>query len=66
MCQDPIVTEVRRVRQAHAAEFGYDLNAIYRALKEEEQQGRHQRVSFSPKPVSFTLEQDRLLSHEIL
>jgi hypothetical protein len=33
---DPIVDEVRRVRDAHAARFHYDLDAIFRDLKEQE------------------------------
>lgn len=33
---DPIVEEVRRVRDAYAARFNYDLRAIYRDLKEQE------------------------------
>ena len=35
---DPIVDEVRRIRDAHAARFQYDLDAIYRDIKEREQQ----------------------------
>jgi hypothetical protein len=33
---DPIVDEVRRVRDAHAARFNYDLDAIFRDIKERE------------------------------
>jgi len=29
MGQDPIVAEVRQARQAHAARFAFDLEAIY-------------------------------------
>lgn len=35
---DPIVDEVRRARDAHAARFGYDLDAIFRDIKEQERQ----------------------------
>jgi hypothetical protein len=35
---DPIVDEVRRVRDAHAARFNYDLDAIFRDIKEREKQ----------------------------
>jgi len=34
---DPIVDEVRRVRDAHAARFNYDLDAIFQDIKEREQ-----------------------------
>ncbi len=33
---DPIVDEVRRVREAYAAQFQYDLRAIARDLKTKE------------------------------
>jgi len=33
---DPIVDEVRRVRDAHAARFEYDLDAIFQDIKERE------------------------------
>ncbi len=33
---DPIVDEVRQVRDAHAAQFNYDLDAIYQDIKELE------------------------------
>lgn len=36
MREDPIVAEVRKIRQAHAAQFNYDLRAIYHDLKEQE------------------------------
>ncbi len=36
MWNDGIVDEVRAVRDAHAAKFGYDLQAIYADLKKSE------------------------------
>jgi hypothetical protein len=33
---DPIVDEIRQVRDAHAARFNYDLDAIFRDIKEQE------------------------------
>jgi hypothetical protein len=47
---DPIVEEVRRVRDAYAARFKYDLRAIYRDLKEQEERGGRQMVSIADKP----------------
>jgi hypothetical protein len=46
---DPIVDEVRRVRDAHAARFNYDLDAIYRDIKEQEKKSGRKFVSFSPR-----------------
>ena len=39
---DPIVDEVRRVRDAHAARFNYDLYAIFLDIKKrEKERGLH-------------------------
>ena len=35
---DPIVDEVRRVRDAHAARFNYDLRAIFLDIKKREKE----------------------------
>jgi hypothetical protein len=49
---DPIVDEVRRVRDAHAARFNYDLDAIFRDLKEQEKKSGRKFVTFaSGKPA---------------
>ena len=47
--QDPIVEEVRAIREAYAARFEYDLQAIYRDLKAQERQHEWQTVSFPPR-----------------
>ena len=44
---DPIVDEVRRAREAYAARFNYDLQAIYRDLKEQEKRSGRKFVSFA-------------------
>ena len=49
--QDPIVEEVRAIREAYAARFQYDLQAIYRDLKAQECQYGWQTVSFPPRPA---------------
>ncbi|MEA2602160.1 MAG: hypothetical protein QOF89_3152 [Acidobacteriota bacterium] len=36
MSEDPIVQEIRRIRQEHAARFDYDLQAIFADLKRTE------------------------------
>ncbi len=51
MWQDPIVMEVRRAREAHAAQFNFDLRAIYRALKDQEELTQHEKASFMPKRI---------------
>lgn len=50
MAKDLIVEEVRRIRDAYAARFNYDLDAIYRDLKEREQAGEFSVVYRQPRP----------------
>jgi len=45
---DPIVDEVRSVRDAHAARFNYDLDAIFRDIKEQEERSGRRFVSLAP------------------
>ena len=55
---DPIVDEVRRVRDAHAARFNYDLHAIFLDIKEREnQRGLHfvNGVARQPIPTSTAI-----------
>jgi hypothetical protein len=50
---DPIVDEVRRIRDAHAARFNYDLDAIFQDIKERELKNGHkfiQGVARQPMP----------------
>ena len=44
---DPIVDEVRRIRDAHAAKFNYDPKAIFRDIKELERRSGRRFVSFA-------------------
>ena len=51
---DSVVKEVREIREAYARQFGYDLTAIHRDLKSQEQAGGRRVVSLPPrrpKPV---------------
>jgi hypothetical protein len=45
---DPIVDEVRRVRDEHAARFNYDLDAIFRDIKEQEKKSGRKFVNLIP------------------
>lgn len=51
MWQDSIVEEVRKIREAYAKQFNYDLQAIHRDLKEQEKKSGRKIVSFPPKRV---------------
>ena len=52
MWEDPIVEEVRKAREAHAAKFNYDLQAIYRDLKAQEKHSGRTFVAYPPKRIS--------------
>jgi len=51
MFKDPIVEEVRAVRQKHAAKFNYDLWKIAEDLKKKQEEAGRKAVSFPPKPA---------------
>lgn len=51
MKEDPIVEEIRQVREAHAAKFNYDLWAIYKDIKEYEKKSKRTYVSYPPKTI---------------
>ena len=50
MWEDPIVEEIRKVREEHASRFNYDLDAIYQDLKRMQQESGREYVDFSRKP----------------
>ena len=58
MWPDPIVAQVRQAREEHARRFGFDLQAIYAELKEQEKRNQRSKVSFSPKRISPTEQSD--------
>lgn len=51
---DPIVDEVRRVRDAHVAMFNYDLDAIFQDIKELEKKSGLKFVSYPPRQAEPT------------
>lgn len=51
MCDDPIVEEVRRIRQEYAKEFDYDVRAIAVDLRRRQQGHIERLVSFPAKPA---------------
>jgi hypothetical protein len=51
MQDDPIVEEVRKVREAYAAKFNYDLEAIFQDLKRQERESGRTFVTFPPQRV---------------
>jgi hypothetical protein len=49
MAKDPIVDEVRRVREGLAARHDFDVKAILAASKKRQGRSAHKVVSFVPK-----------------
>jgi hypothetical protein len=46
---DNVLQEVRKAREAYAQQFGFDLAAIHRDLKTQEQTGGRKVVSLPPR-----------------
>jgi len=51
MYEDSVISEVRRIKEEIAAQYGYDVHALAKALREK--QGKYGRkvVSLPPKRV---------------
>jgi hypothetical protein len=54
MQDDPIIAEIRRIREEHAAKFNYDLDAIVADLQAKERSSGRKVVSLPPKRVAKT------------
>ena len=51
MPKDPIVEEVRAIRDAYAKQFDYETGGIYRDLKNEETKTGRKFISSPPKRI---------------
>lgn len=47
--EDPIVEEVRKVREEHSARFGHDLDRIYLGIKERERASGREYMTYPPR-----------------
>ena len=56
MRRDDIIQEVREIREAYAKQFGCDLAAICRDLKEKEKASGRKIVSFPPRRPKLVTE----------
>jgi hypothetical protein len=52
MKKDPIVAEIRRTRDAHAARFNYDVEAIVCDLAKRDKASRRKLYSFQPRKTA--------------
>ena len=48
MWQDPIVQETRRLREAFAAQYGHDADAIFQAVLEKQALSQRPKISYAP------------------
>jgi len=60
MINDPIVEEVRRHRQEHAARYGNDLSRIVEALRQKERESNHIKLNPGPKLLLKSLNINKL------
>ena len=60
MWTDPIVEEIRREREAYAAKFNYDLEAIYQDIKRQESESGHEIVTLPSKRRAAEAEEKQL------
>ena len=54
MWEDPIVAEVRRVREEYAARFNHDIKAICRDARQKDKESGDKVVTLPPRPVATT------------
>lgn len=54
MWNDPIIEEIHKIREEHAAKFNYDLRAIVREYQEQQKRSGKAVVSFSEKNFHVT------------
>ena len=48
---DPIISELRAVRDAHAARFNYDVAAIFRDIRAMQEASGREYVRFPARPA---------------
>ncbi len=66
MDEDPIVAEVRKIREAYAAKFDYDIGAMLRDLRERYSKSGYQFVP-APKrmaPVAPPIGQENATTNQ--
>jgi len=51
MWRDPIVEQIRQLRQQYAARFHHDLTAICQDLRERQTVGNRKVVTLPPRPA---------------
>lgn len=52
--KDPIVAEVRAVREKHAAKFGYDIKEIFKDIRAQQEASGRSYVRYPARPATGT------------
>ena len=52
MSHDPIVAEVRAIRDRHAAECGYDVQEIFRRIRQRQAESGLEYVRYPPRRIA--------------
>ena len=50
--KDPIIEEVRRIRDAHSKSFNYDIDAICESYKSSQKKIKNRLVRLKPKLIA--------------
>lgn len=51
---DPIVAEIRKEREQHAAQFGFDLGEIFRDIQEQQRASGREFARYPARPAQPT------------
>ncbi|GAX62670.1 hypothetical protein SCALIN_C38_0033 [Candidatus Scalindua japonica] len=54
MIKDCIVESIRDIREAHAKKFDFDLDKIYKDIKESEKTNPNKIIALKPKLLKHT------------
>jgi hypothetical protein len=60
MWRDPIVEEIRKLREEYAARFNYDIKAICYEARKHQETSERKTVSLPPKRVASAASKERL------
>ena len=58
MPSDPIVAEIRQIRELRAARFDFDVRAIVKDAQQRDARGDRQIVRLPPRPVATPTARD--------
>ncbi len=66
MWEDPIVAEIRQIREESAAKFNYDLKAIVQDIQRQERESGREYVTLSSKWSASQTESVPMVQDEVV